>query len=275
MHSRTVFFISDGTGITVETLGNSLLTQFDGIKFKTYTLRYVNTTEKAIQITKELNLQFSTEHPSYQPIIFSTIADQEIRQQLFKINAFCIDFFDKFVDPLEKELNSKATGRIGLSHTILDEKNYDLRIDAVNYALAYDDATKVTGYNLADVILLGASRSGKTPTCLYLAMQFGIKAANYPITEEDFANGMFLPAPLLLYKNKLFGLSTTADHLHAIRTKRRPNSRYASIEQCRLEITHIETLFNKEQIPFLNSAHLSIEELSTQILAKFKLKAKI
>lgn len=274
--TRNIYFVSDGTGISVETLGHSLLTQFDEPGFIIKTMRYINTLEKAEKAVTQINQEnlYNTEENT-RPIILSTIADKLIREKLFKANAFGIDFFKYLLAPLENELKTKATGTIGLSHAILSSTNYNKRIDAIDFALAHDDGISFRGYPIADLILIGISRSGKTPTCLYLAMQYGIQAANYPLTEDDFSVDYKLPTNLKNFKDRLFGLTISCERLHDIRDKRAPNSNYASLKQCVYETSQVEELFRKEKIPYINSTNLSVEELATQIISKAGLQSNL
>ena len=183
------------------------------------------------------------------------------------------NFLDQFVTPLEKVIGVPSKPQKHRTHS-MHEKTYDIRIEAVNYALANDDGSNLKDYEEADIILVGVSRSGKTPTSLYLALQYGIKAANYPFTEEDMGDILKLPPVLRHFKQKLFGLSISAKRLTAIRSERRANSRYASMAQCRLEIREVENLYRKERIPFLDSTKFSVEEISAKILAQTGLKRK-
>jgi regulator of PEP synthase PpsR (kinase-PPPase family) len=159
---------------------------------------------------------------------------------------------------------------MGRSHVIADQERYNRRIEAINYTLAHDDGQMNKGLNEADVILVGVSRSGKTPTSLYLAMQFGIKAANYPLIPEDFDRGE-LPEVLQTMRHKLFGLSIAPERLSQIRNERRPGSRYASISNCTQEIAAAENMMRREGIKWLSSTTRSIEEISATILAELKL----
>ncbi len=262
---RTVFFVSDGTGITAEALGRSLLAQFNDIEFDQITLPYIDDKAKAFQVVQKINNCMIQE--GHKPIIFDTIVNQEIRQILASSKGFMIDIFSTFLNPLELELKTKSSYTVGKSHSIVGDTQYATRISAINYALDNDDGIKTHHYDTADVVIVGVSRCGKTPTCLYLALQFGIRAANYPFTEDDL-DDLKLPNSLKPYKNKLFGLSIEPERLAAIRNERKPNSRYASFRQCESEIRGVEALFAKENIPYLNSTHYSIEEISTKLMAE-------
>ena len=263
MGTRTVFFISDRTGITAETLGLSLISQFEGIPFVHVTLPFVDSAEKAEETTKRIKEAY--EHDGEKPIIFATIVNAEIRAHLEQSQAYYIDFFKTFIPGLEHELKTQSANVMGRIHGVGDTNVYNTRIEAVNYALNYDDGARTNGYDTADVILVGVSRCGKTPTSLYLAMQFGIRAANYPITDEDL-NSTHLPKALKPYQDKLFGLTIDPKRLHAIRQGRRPNSQYANLAQCENEVKTVEAIFHHENIPYLSSTNLSIEELATKLI---------
>lgn len=263
--ARTVFFISDRTGITSETLGHSLLTQFENIEFNLVRLPYLDTPEKARKLVRLI--EDAHAHEGQRPIVFSTLLDDEIRVIVSRSQALMLDFFDTFIGPLEQELGVESTHKVGRSHGVGDFAIYNARIEAVNYALAHDDGVSTQHYGAADIILLGVSRSGKTPTCLYLALQFGVRAANYPLTEEDLDRDT-LPSVLIPYKKKLFGLLIDARRLQQIREQRRPNSRYASPQQCREEVRRIQQMFRSERIPFIDTTNRSIEEIATTVMAE-------
>jgi regulator of PEP synthase PpsR (kinase-PPPase family) len=262
---RTAFFISDGTGITAETLGQSLLAQFETIDFIKLTRPYIDTVEKARAMVQQINA--AAEKDGSRPIIFDTLVNQEIREVLAESEGFMIDIFSSFLAPLEQELDSRSSYSVGKSHAIGHSSKYMERIEAVNFALDNDDGARTQHYDKADLILVGVSRCGKTPTCLYMAMQYGIRAANYPLTEEDMER-LQLPASLKQYRHKLFGLTIDPDRLTAIRNERKPNSRYASFAQCEFEVREVESLFRRENITFINSTYFSVEEISAKILVE-------
>jgi [pyruvate, water dikinase]-phosphate phosphotransferase / [pyruvate, water dikinase] kinase len=268
---RTVFFVSDGTGITVEMLGHSLLTQFDGIEFDQRTIPFIDSVEKARACVSRIN-----EAPASgngRPVVFTTLVNPEIREAVRKADAFVLDLFESFLDPLEAEFGAKSTHTIGRSHSARDAKGYTHRIDAINFALAHDDGASSRDLDKADVILVGVSRSGKTPTSLYLSLQFGIRAANCPLIPEDF-DRMSLPAALQAHRRKLFGLSIAPERLREIRNERRPNSKYADLENCRYEVQQAEKLMSREGIRWANSTTKSIEEIATTIMQEFKLERR-
>ncbi|MBI2786044.1 MAG: kinase/pyrophosphorylase [Legionella longbeachae] len=269
---RYVFMISDGTGITAETLGHSLITQFENIEFERLTIPYVDSLKKAEAVLHQINHAF--EEQGIKPLVFMTLIHPEIRNYFKKANACVFDLFSTFIGPMEEELNEKSSYTVGRTHGVINNKLYFHRLEAIDFALSHDDGIKTRGYEKADIILIGVSRCGKTPSCLYLALQYGILAANYPFTEEDIL-GFHLPEVLKPYKHKLFGLTIDAHRLQQIRAERRPNSRYSSPEQCRLEVKEVEAMYEKEKIPYINSTKYSIEEITTKILASSGLHRKI
>jgi regulator of PEP synthase PpsR (kinase-PPPase family) len=269
---RSVVFVSDGTGITAETLGHSVLSQFEGIRFKQVRLPFVDNEVKAIAARQKIN--DIAQYDGARPLVFSTLVNPRINAILSQAQGVWMDLFLTFVEPLENELGVKSTHRIGRSHTIANQEQYKNRIEAINFTLAHDDGQTDKDLAAADVILIGVSRSGKTPTSLYLAMQYGIKAANYPLIPEDFDRG-HLPASLPGFKNKLFGLSISPERLSEIRNERRPNSVYASLGNCQHEVKAAEQMMRREGIEWLSSTSKSIEEIATTILQQLKLGAAI
>jgi regulator of PEP synthase PpsR (kinase-PPPase family) len=267
---RTAFFISDGTGITSEALGVSLLTRFEDHHFEKVTLPYVDSLEKAHETAEKINA--ATKRDGAKAIIFDTIVDDEIRKIIKKSHSLMIDIFAAFLGPLEKELGVRSSYNVGRTR-ITKNTRYDERIEAINYALDNDDGARTKLYNKADVILIGVSRSGKTPTCLYLAMQYGIKAANYPITEEDI-DDQKLPSILQPYREKIFGLTIEPDRLSLIRNERKANSRYASVKQCNYEVEETELMYRRERISSMNTTHYSVEEIATRIMVKAQIKRR-
>ncbi|WP_416885326.1 pyruvate, water dikinase regulatory protein [Marinospirillum sp.] len=266
-NKRTAFFISDGTGITAEALGRSLLAQFEAIQFEMITKPYVNTEEKAQQLVALINQ--TCEEEQRRPLLIDTIVDQKIRRIINTSQALNIDVFSTFLAPLEEELQTHSTYSVGKNHALTKEKEdtYKARIDSVHFALDNDDGARTHHYDKADLILVGVSRCGKTPTCIYMALQFGIKAANYPITEDDLLDSE-LPKALRPYRHKLFGLTIEPERLASIRHERRPNSHYASLKICQREVQEVESLYQRHNIDYIDSTHYSIEEISTRILAQ-------
>lgn len=269
---RYVFMVSDGTGITAESLGNGLLSQFEHLELDKHAMPYIDSIEKAREVSLRIN--YCYEKTGLRPLVFMTLVDSKISDIIKSSNACIFDLFGAFLHPLEQELQMKSSYRVGRTHGVADIETYTHRIDAVNYTLAHDDGIKISGYQHADIILIGVSRSGKTPSCLYMALQFGILAANYPFT-EDHLYEFRLPEVLRPYKNKLFGLTIDPQRLHEIRSERRPDSRYASFEQCRLEVNEVESMYRYENIPYINSTRFSIEEIVTKIMAAAGIKRRM
>lgn len=261
---RPVFFISDGTGLTAEGLGQALLSQFRSMQFEKITLPYIDTVEKAKKAVEEINQ--AGQNFGHQPIVFDTIVNQDVRDVLANADGFLVDIFQTFLKPLERALGQSSSYSVGVSHSVAPDGHYSRRIDAVNFALDNDDGARIRYYDQADLVLIGVSRSGKTPTSLYLAMQYGLKIANYPITEDDLGEDA-LPDSLRKHKHKLFGLTIDPERLQAIREMRRPDSRYASLRQCQYEVNEVEALYRRHAIPFISTTDRSVEEISARILA--------
>jgi len=269
---RKVFFVSDRTGITAEMFGQSLLSQFEESEFSQTTLPFVDTPEKAEEARQ--TIEKAAEKTGLRPIVFDTIVTPDIRQIVQSSGALVLDFFHTFIGPLEEELQQSSSFRVGKTHSLDNSDAYDSRIDAVNFALNNDDGITMRHYDKADVILVGVSRCGKTPTSLYMAMQFGIKTANYPFTEDDMEN-LALPVELKKFKHKIFGLTINPNRLHDIRTERRANSRYASLKQCQFEVREVESMYRRLKIEFINTTSRSVEELAAKILASTGIKRKV
>jgi hypothetical protein len=265
MKRRTVFFVSDQTGVTAETMGHSLLTQFENLEFRQVTLPFISTVDKAEEAVRKIDATAVAD--GLRPVVFSTLVKDEMRTIVKRSNGLFLDFFDAFLTPLEAELEVKSSEREGRAHGIADQLVYTARIDATNFALAADDGSVIADYDRADVVLIGVSRSGKTPTCIYMAMQYGVFAANYPLTEDDF-EGQQLPQMLRKHAEKLFGLTITPGRLQHIRNERRPGSRYASIAQCEYEVRSAEALFQRYGVPQLNATECSIEEIASRVIER-------
>jgi len=260
--TRQVFFLSNGTAITAETLGLSLLAQFPEHQFQTRTIPFVDTLEKVHAVTDEIEKSFRDS--SQLPIVICTMGDDDLIKIITQSRALVIDPFGDILPRLEKTLSAQHH-QPGESHRTVNPSLYESRIDAIDYAMLHDDGGKTRNYDEADIILVGVSRSGKTPSCLYLALQFGIKAANYPITEEDMEYEQ-LPEPLRQFQAHLYGLTTDLNRLVSIRQERRPNSRYSSTEQCRYELRAVEQMYQRHNIKYINTSKMSVEEISARII---------
>jgi hypothetical protein len=266
---RTVFFISDGTGLTAEALGHSLLTQFEDVEFKQIRIPFLESIEQAQDAVARINAQGEVD--GMRPIVFTTLVNQALAAIVHQADAFSLSYFETFLAPLEHELGRKSSHTVGRSHGTAESSEYKKRIEAINYTLAHDDGITDRDLAEADVILVAVSRCGKTPTSLYLAMQFGLKAANFPLIPEDFDRGR-LPGTLEKHRGKLFGLTIQPDRLHRIREERRADSKYASLANCRYEVAEAEKMMRREGIRWLDSSTKSIEEISTTILHELNLR---
>jgi regulator of PEP synthase PpsR (kinase-PPPase family) len=260
---RTVFFVSDRTGITAEMLGNSLLSQFEAIDFQRRTIPFVDTPEKIAEVVHLI--ERTGAETGTRPLVFSSIVDEAMSAQLGLANALFLDLFQVFIAPLEAELVAKSSHAAGRSHGIANSHDYFARMEAINFAQTHDDGAATRDLGKAQVILVGVSRCGKTPTTLYLALQFAVLAANFPLTPDDFADHK-LPASILPYRDRLFGLTIDPERLQQIRQARRPGSRYAALDNCRYEVREAEQLMQRERIATLDTTSRSIEEIATTIL---------
>ncbi len=259
---RQVYFLSNGTAITAETLGHSLLAQFPTLHFKTRTIPFIDSVEKALAVNREIDQEVDGSNEL--PIVISTMADLELKEIINQSKALVLDPFADFLPRLEEILDT-ASAHASSSHRTANPSLYESRINAIDFSLIHDDGAKTRNYDETDIILIGVSRTGKTPSCLYLALQFGLKAANYPITEEDMESEL-LPAPIRPYTDRLYGLTTDANRLCKIRQERRPNSRYSSLEQCRYELRAVEDMYYRHKIRYLSTTTISVEEIAARIV---------
>ena len=263
MVERAVFFVSDQTGVTAETLGHSLITQFSGQHYRQVTLPFIDSEDKAREAVRTIDAAARDGVP--RPIVFSTMVQPELREIVKESAGLHLDIFDEFLEPLATELGETPQYRLGMAHGVSDIDTYMKRIEATNFALANDDGGISRNYDAADVILVGVSRSGKTPTCLYLALQYGVYAANFPLTDDELESGT-LPGFLVQQKRKLFGLTIAPDRLREIRKERRPMGKYSSAQQVRFELRESDKIFRRYGIPNVNTTSFSIEEISSRIL---------
>ena len=270
---RTVFFISDRTGITAEMLGNSLLSQFEEYQFQRVTIPFVDTPEKIDEAIKQVNATAAVQ--GRRPIVVSSVVDETMSEMIRRdAHALTLDLFQIFIQPLEAELGSKSSHAAGRSHGLANSHDYFARMEAINFAQSHDDGAATRELGKAQVILVGVSRCGKTPTTLYLALQFGVRAANFPLTPDDFVDRV-LPRSVIPFKEKLFGLTIAPERLHEIREERRRGSKYAALDNCRYEVREAEHLMQREGIPTVDTTSKSIEEIATTILHRAKLARHI
>lgn len=273
MPNRSVFYVSDGTGITAETFGNSILAQFSA-KPRHVRRPFIDTMDKADKVVGEINA--TAEAEGKRPIVFITMGRDDVREVITgpRCKGLVMDMFKSFVEPLEQEFGQKSNHRVGRFSDAAKSDEYNERIEAINFSLAHDDGQSAKNLEAADVILVGVSRSGKTPTSLYLALTFGLKTANYPLIPEDFERRQ-LPKPLIPWRSKLFGLTIEPQRLSEIRNERKANSKYASLENCRYEVSEGEALMRREGIRWLSTTTKSIEEIATTIMQEVKLERRV
>ncbi|MGK2940499.1 MAG: posphoenolpyruvate synthetase regulatory kinase/phosphorylase PpsR [Immundisolibacter sp.] len=269
--TRSVFFVSDQTGITVQTLGHALLTHFPTAQIERVDIPFVDSPAKATAVLARI-LDAATDGDP--PVILCSISDDAVRAIIKSSGLLCLDVLEAFIAPLEAAFGVAAAQQTLHTHGAPESGDYEERIEAINFSLAHDDGVDGKHLSDADIILIGVSRSGKTPTSLYLSLQFGIRAANFPLTEDDLEN-QSLPKSLLPHHKKLFGLSIDPMRIRRIREERRPGSRYASLPQCQFEARQALRLYQRLNIPHLDSTHKSIEEISTTVIQQFGLKRRI
>ena len=266
---RAVFFVSDSTGITAETLGSALLVNFPAVVFEQHTIPFVDSPVRAAEVVAEVA---RADAAGLSPLVFTTIKQAALRDQLAAARGVTVDLLAGHLRELEAALDIRASERLGQFHGVGDVERYHERMRAVEYAIEHDDGQSLRALELAEVIIIAPSRCGKTPTIMYLALQYGVLVANYPLTDDDFPTET-LPRPISPYATRCFGLTTTPLRLSQVRSERRPRSRYASLEQCTLELRRAEDLYRRNGIPFLNSSAKSVEEMSAVILQTMKLRA--
>ncbi|MEZ0165165.1 pyruvate, water dikinase regulatory protein [Kineococcus sp. LSe6-4] len=268
--ARAVFFVSDSTGITAETLGGALLSNFPAVRFARRTTPFVASRAAAEQVVRDV---VGAAGRGLAPILFTTIRDPVVREVLRSAPAVRIDLLSGYLTELEQALGTTASEQLSGFHRVGDTEAYFARMRAVEYAIEHDDGQSYRALGSADVVIVAPSRCGKTPTTMYLALQHGLQVANYPLTDEDFpADG--LPTVLAPLADRCFGLTTTALRLSQVRHERRPDSRYASLAQCSLELRRAEQLYRRHRIPYVNSSTKSVEEMSAVILQNLHLRPR-
>lgn len=255
MAEWTVFFVSDHTGVTAEAIGRSLLSQFSGLRYKTLTVPFVSPAN-----LPDLLDRIAKSSPA---LVFSTLTDPALRERLAASGAPVFDPFSAFSAPLSQALEQTPESIAGLTHGV--NHGYENRMEAVSFALALDDGLNPERLAEADLVLSGVSRAGKTPTALYIALQYGKKVANYPLTPDDL-EAASLPALLLPNLARLRGLTLAPERLAQIREARLPRSRYASLENCRHELEAAERLFRKHGVRLIDTTRRSVEEIAARIV---------
>jgi regulator of PEP synthase PpsR (kinase-PPPase family) len=265
---RAAFFVSDSTGVTAGTLGNALLANFPAISFERHTIPFVDTEAGAENVRREIERAAAR---GAAPIVFTTVKQAELRDIVARSGAVIIDLLAGHLTEVEQALETTASEQLGQYHGVGDMERYLERMRAVEYAIEHDDGQSARALDIADVIIIAPSRCGKTPTTMYLALQYGLLVANYPLTDDDFPTDG-LPRSVATYARRCFGLTTTPLRLSQVRHERRPSSRYASLEQCTLELRRAEDLYRRNHVPFLNSSTKSVEEMSAVIMQTMKLR---
>jgi len=266
---QNVFLVSDSTGITIDSLGQSLFTQFPNIQFEKTVFPFVSNQNEATRVITHIqNISSNQETP---PLVFTSLANEQLKNLFLSNGISVIDIFSTFMPAMEAQLKVHASHAIGETHGVSNTTQYIKRIDALNFTLSHDDGMKINDMESADIILTGVSRSGKTPTCLYLAMHYNLKAANYPLVDNDFDN-KHLPQPIAEYKKRVFGLTISPQQLRKIREERKPNSNYSSSKQCEFETKKAEEIFKSSNLPFIDTTAISIEEIATTIIQRLNLK---
>ncbi len=266
--TRPVFIISDRTGITAGTISHTLLTQFPDVTFDKTTIPFVDSDDKVNSTIRQIDN--SHKQTGMKPLVFVSFTDNDFTQHLNESKGVVFDLFEPFITRLEKHLAQHTAHLIGQAHGMTESSGYMDRMDAINFAMKYDDGVKMEGYDQADLVLVGVSRAGKTPTSLYMSLHYGLLVANYPIADDDFEKGV-LPEALLRNKKKLFGLNISSLQLHKIRTKRRANSKYAELRQCQREVQQAQMMFKKYRLVQADSTEMSIEELASLIVHRMDL----
>ncbi|MEI5676097.1 MULTISPECIES: pyruvate, water dikinase regulatory protein [unclassified Nocardioides] len=265
-----VFFLSDSTGISAETMGNALLIQFPDTRFERTLIPFIHTVDDARRVVAQLDEAMDG---PITPLVFCTAATDEVRAELHQTRAPLIDFFEMHMAKVETIIGQQGVREAARLHGVGDIKRYNSRMAAVEFTIEHDDGQSLRALEKSDVILLAPSRCGKTPTSMYLALQHGLFVANYPLVDEDL-EADDLPEPVQPYLERCFGLVTTVDRLSRVRNERRPNSRYASPEQCRWELRRAGELFKAHRLPVIDSSAKSVEEISALILQTLKSDAR-
>jgi regulator of PEP synthase PpsR (kinase-PPPase family) len=263
-HARVVpvFFLSDSTGISAETMGNALLIQFPDARFERTLIPFITTVEEARRVVAILDEAMDG---PVTPLVFTTAAVDTVRSELAKTRAPVIDFFDIHMSRVEEILGLRGLHEAARLHGVGDIRSYNSRMAAIEFTIEHDDGQSVRALEKADVILIAPSRCGKTPTSMYLALQHGLFVANYPLVDEDLEQSE-LPERLREYQDHCVGLTTTVERLSRVRHERRPGSRYASAEQCRWELRRAAAIYDARRIPVIDSSSRSVEEMATLIV---------
>ena len=257
-----MFFLSDSTGISAETMGNALLIQFPDLRFERTLIPFISTVEQAREVVAQLDAAMEGPVP---PLVFTTAAVDAVREELLKTKAPIIDFFGIHMSRLEEQLGARGLHEARRLHGVGDVRRYNSRMAAIEFAIEHDDGLSPRGLDRADVVLLAPSRCGKTPTAMYLALQHGLFVANYPLVDEDLET-TDLPRPVRDLADRCFGFTTTVARLSRVRQERRPDSRYASEEQCRFELRRATAIYDRHRLPTVDTSAASVEEIAAVVI---------
>lgn len=261
-----VFFLSDSTGISAETMGNALLIQFPDLVFERTTIPFIGTVEAAREVVAILDEAMDG---PVTPLAFTTAAEDHIRHELLQTRAPIIDLFDSHMERVEEVLGHRGVREASRLHGVGDIKRYNTRMAAVEFTIEHDDGQSLRALDRADVVLIAPSRCGKTPTSMYLALQHGLFVANYPLVDEDLESHE-LPRPVRELADRCFGITTTVERLSRVRNERRPGSRYAEPAQVRWELRQAGALYAANGIPVIDSSTKSVEEMAALVLQTLK-----
>ena len=269
---RHAFVISDRTGLTAEAMAHSLLSQFPKVDFQTRMVPFIDNVDKARELVTEIN--DAARESGLKPLVFVTLVDDVIRSIVNQSESVVFDLFDTFIGPMERELGLESSHSVGKSHGVSDNKAYTSRIAAVHFAMQTDDGLETDHYNLSDLIVIGVSRCGKTPTSLYLSLHYGLFVSNYPLTESELLTKK-LPEILVQSREKVFGLTIDPQRLLQIRQERYKGDSYSSVQTCQQEVAQAENIFRTARIPYLNTTRMSVEEIGATIIHRAGLRRRI
>ncbi|WP_028582415.1 pyruvate, water dikinase regulatory protein [Desulfogranum japonicum] len=258
MQMKNVYYISGSTAILAEDMGRALLAQFSGFRFKEEKIPFIHTVAEAEEALNRILDQCKEE----KPLLFCTIMDQHTRDVFNHPDVLFFDIFLETLEKVETSLGVCALREPGYSRHFTMSK-MTKRVDAIHYSLEHDDGTKPKDYDIADLILVGVSRTGKTPVSIYLATHMELKAANFPLTADHLGKHE-LPKEIVKNKSRAIGLTASPRYLHEIREKRYHGSTYASLDTCTRELQQARQLYRRYDLKTLNVEGRSIEELAVQ-----------
>ncbi len=261
--------VSDSTGATTQGVLKACIVQFEGVEVQEHIWPMVLSTAQVEQVIEGVR-----EHPG--PVIFTMVSArtrQPLVEECARLNLPCVSVLDPVIDAFAHYFNRTTVNRPGGQHTLNAE--YFERIDALHYVMAHDDGQATRDISQADLVLVGVSRTSKTPTSIYLANHYGLKTANVP-----FVPGIPLPDNLFDLKDILIvGLTASADRLVQIRRNRllmlrqEPETDYVDIENVKAELVEARKVFARNGWPVIDVTRRSIEETAAgiyQIYTRFQ-----